>query len=148
MPRFLLRCLYGLRAPVQDPLIKPEQHSVRHEMPRYGEFYLPWGVLLWHRPWRQHSKFQPIRAQYLGRSGPMRVLHSAWRLLQDTPQSTMFSVSMSTAESMLATRFVLKTSWPVSSQGSELTNSHLYLLDIHSFEQLGVPDILAINNYR
>ena len=35
---------------------------------------------------------------------------TTWRLLQDTPQSTMFSVSMSAAESRLATRFVLKTS--------------------------------------
>ena len=23
------------------------------------------GVLLWHRPWRQHSKVQPIRGEYL-----------------------------------------------------------------------------------
>ena len=37
---------------------------------------MPWGVLLWHRPWHQHSKIRPIRAQYLNRSGPMRVLYS------------------------------------------------------------------------
>ena len=33
--------------------------------------------LLWHRPWHQHSIVPPIRAQYLDRSEPMRVLHSA-----------------------------------------------------------------------
>ena len=32
-------------------------------------------MLLWHRPWLQHIKVPPIRAEYLARSGPMRVLH-------------------------------------------------------------------------
>ena len=26
---------------------------------------MPFGVLLWHRPWRQYSKVQPMRAEYL-----------------------------------------------------------------------------------
>ena len=34
-------------------------------------------LLLWHRPWHQHSKVPPIRARYLEVSGPMGVLHSA-----------------------------------------------------------------------
>ena len=32
---------------------------------RHFAIGMPWGVLLWHRPWRQHSKVQPMRAQYL-----------------------------------------------------------------------------------
>ena len=28
-------------------------------------FCMPWGVLLWHRPWCQHSEVPPIRAQYI-----------------------------------------------------------------------------------
>ena len=30
-----------------------------------GAFWMPLGVLLWHRPWRQPSKVPPIRAQAL-----------------------------------------------------------------------------------
>ena len=43
---------------VYEPLIM----SSRHKIPL---FYLPWGVLLWHRAWRQHSKVQPMREQDL-----------------------------------------------------------------------------------
>ena len=32
-------------------------------------------VLLWHRHWHQHSKFPPMRGEYLDWSGPMRELH-------------------------------------------------------------------------
>ena len=46
-------------------------------MPLVGSIYFALGVLLWHRPLREHSKVQPIRAQYIEGSGPMRVLHSA-----------------------------------------------------------------------
>lgn len=37
---------------------------------------MPWGELLWHGPWCQHtSKVPPIIAQYLDWSEPMRVEH-------------------------------------------------------------------------
>ena len=45
------------------------------------------GVLLWHRPWCQHNKIPPIRAQYLERSGPMRVLHSDCCYCRFTPSA-------------------------------------------------------------
>ena len=37
---------------------------------------LAFGLLLWQRPWRQHNKIPPMRAEYLEGSGPMRELHS------------------------------------------------------------------------
>ena len=40
-------------------------------------------MLLWHRTWHLgNTKVQPIRAQDLGGSGPMRVLHSGVDLAQ------------------------------------------------------------------
>ena len=41
---------------------------------------MPWGVLLWHRPCRQHSKVPPMRVQDLDGSWPMRVDHSGLSL--------------------------------------------------------------------
>ena len=57
------------------------QFKAQNAYSRVHFTYLPWGALLWHRPWRQHSKVPPIRTQYLEGSGPMRVLHSAGSLI-------------------------------------------------------------------
>ena len=77
-------CLHGIRAPIiidsfcaRKPIIKLSCHNNTLKGTKFTFTCLEVSCHgIGYRPWRQHSKVQPIRAQYLYRSGPMRVLHS------------------------------------------------------------------------
>ena len=68
-------------------------------------------VLLWHRPWRQHSELPLIRAQDLKWSGPMRVDHSG------LAASLLSTCLVSTAEDNYLSWLSLHLAWSLSLPG-------------------------------
>ena len=68
-------------------------------------------VLLWHRPWRQHSELPLIRAQDLKWSGPMRVDHSG------LAASLLSTCLVSAAEDNYLSWLSLHLAWSLSLPG-------------------------------